>query len=100
MLFQFHHGAIGRITDIRVERLQDICFNSIMVRLGENTPLVLNVPSRCFNSIMVRLGAGRAFGSIPNKLFQFHHGAIGSKVCQPEADILLSFNSIMVRLGD
>ena len=55
-VFQFHHGAIGRLLFWAV-RLGMVCFNSIMVRLGVHLNRHLRNLLYSFNSIMVRLGA-------------------------------------------
>ena len=56
MVFQFQYGAIRR-EYLEAKYINEQCFNSSMVRLGDYMSIYPN-PKKiaCFNSSMVRLG--------------------------------------------
>ena len=77
-------------------------FDSILVRLNGATPARTSsrrCKSSCFNSILVRLKADvYAPGSTTHGMFQFHTGAIKSRLTHTTRSSRTGFNSILVRL--
>ena len=54
--------------------------------------------AQCFNSILVRLKEVKEFMNLIGMKFQFHIGAIKSRLTESIKMFCLSFNSILVRL--
>ena len=82
----------------KLTSLQEVCFNSNMVRLkvglGESDSKV----SGCFNSNMVRLKEILFFQLTALLLFQFQYGTIKSRISVLSGLSESCFNSNMVRL--
>ena len=95
--FQFHKGAIR--THFSCSHSANFrYFNSIKVRLEQTMLMPLNPTSKNFNSIKVRLELvfdSREHGII---IFQFHKGAIRTKLPKTSLYYIAHFNSIKVRL--
>ena len=73
-------------------------FNSIKVRLKLNVEYLPYDEDSSFNSIKVRLKHLIIITSVDSKWFQFHKGTIKTIASFALSFILLSFNSIKVRL--
>ena len=98
ILFQFHKGAIRTsIEQAYVKTANN--FNSIKVRLEHKTGEAMSLADFNFNSIKVRLELEHSKASI-NLLFsfQFHKGAIRTRISSRTNAQQLYFNSIKVRL--
>ena len=80
-------------------RWRSLCFNSTMVRLKVEVKTAGKVVKRSFNSTMVRL-KGKVWGAVDAGLFefQFHNGSIKRQLSREKQELFMCFNSTMVRL--
>ena len=96
--FQFHKGTIKTTLKSSVWRFYTKGFNSIKVRLRQETSLAIIEPCCCFNSIKVRLRRVHSTREGSFILFQFHKGTIKTHLLSEWLSEGFGFNSIKVRL--